>query len=121
MIGSAPVSQPRSEASGGDAGWSKRPDRGADRPPKITRCQTYGRAGIACSAVHGALQHLEAVNLALDRVVAPAPCHRRAHRLVIGPKKPKLLRFMREAVQRRLSVEASELLIPPPPIFSFGG
>ena len=50
MIGFGPVSRPRSEASGGDAGWSKRPDRGADRPPKITGCQTHGRAGIACSA-----------------------------------------------------------------------
>ena len=50
MIGFGPVSRPRSEASGGDAGWSKRPDRGADRPPKITGCQTHGRAEIACSA-----------------------------------------------------------------------
>ena len=36
-------------------------------------------------------------------------------------KKTKILTLYEGKIQRRLSVEASELLTPPPPIFSFGG
>src|SRR4051812_6042962 len=56
----------------------------------------------------------------LDRFSAPF-FHRESLILlkILGSKKPKLLRFMREAVRRRLSVEASELLTPLPLSFPF--